>query len=136
MSDIPDWLVELAAQGGQDEEDTEATVGAEDALEGEAADSFMFATEPERLVKPEEMTPSAEESEEGAPEDLMESLRSQMEAEAALEDMEEAEPRRSINLRIPGLLAWQQLVLTVLLFLDVIVIGLLFLVMTGRMAIP
>ena len=136
MSDIPDWLVELAAQGGQDEEDSEATTGAEDTIEAEAADSFMFATEPERLVEPEEVTPSAEESEEGAPEDLMESLRSQMEAEAALEDIEEEEDRSSINLRIPGLLAWQQLVLTVLLFLDVVVIGLLFLVMTGRVAIP
>lgn len=138
MSDIPDWLVELAAQQNQEDEEEE-----------EPEWDFLRA-EPE----PEELPPTIEEApvpggraattdvpppmvpaevDEG---DLMDSLRSQVEAVDDDEMFEDAQPTRSIALRIPGLLPWQQFVLAVLLFLDIGVIGFIFLVMLGRISFP
>jgi hypothetical protein len=79
-----------------------------------------------------EVTPTTGEPED---DDLMASLRSQVDLEEAAEASSE-ERSFSLNLSIPGLLPWQQLVLSVLLFLDILVVGLLFLVMLGRVGIP
>ncbi|MBN1249753.1 MAG: hypothetical protein JXC32_18970 [Anaerolineae bacterium] len=134
MSDIPDWLVELAAQGGPDEEE-EGAESAPEPVESESSDAFTFAPEPQTVVEPLAVAPETDEDE--SAQDLMETLRNQVEAEEAEEEAATAEkPSRSFSLRLPGLLPWQQLVLTVLFLLDVIVIGLLILVMLGRVSIP
>ena len=85
----------------------------------------------------------AEEPEEEAGLDLMADLRSQMDgAEAVIPTAAELarprprrQPRPSGGVEL-GLRPWQQFVLSVLLFLDVTIIGLLFLVMLGRIAFP
>ncbi len=70
--------------------------------------------------------------------DLMSDLRSQMETS---EETETNEPRRTARRRQNrqlelNLLPWQRFFLSILLFLDVTVVGLLFLVMLGRITIP
>ncbi len=135
MSDIPDWLVELAAQGGQDEE--EETVNGSELPQDDFSESFDFVSENELVVAPEDAAPLTEEEQAEEPEaDLMAALRSQVEADVAQADAVAEKPGRSFGLRLPGLLPWQQLVLAILLLLDVVVIGLLFLVMLGRVSIP
>jgi len=155
MSDIPDWLVELAAQSSGPEGDDgepagpppsdETSASSEvsdvmDALDVSEDDLFEFASEPLIFTEVDEpaqdfaeVTPTAIEPETEA--ELMDALRSQVEADDLGEIAEPDAPRRALNIGIPGLLPWQQLVLAVLLFLDVVVIGLLFLVMLGRISL-
>ncbi|MGC9469723.1 MAG: hypothetical protein ACP5HS_14095 [Anaerolineae bacterium] len=136
MSDIPDWLVELAAQQSQDDSEEEAE-SEWDFLRDEPEPELEPELEPlatERLQDqgPPEPTPDMEEGE------LVETLRSQVDAEDEEPEVQEEAVASgpAFSLRIPGLLPWQQFVLAVLLFLDIAVIGLLFLVMLGRMSIP
>jgi len=106
MSDDMDWLSELVP-GGEDEAAGEAVP--------EAAEPFA-------------VTASGESS------GLLDDLRTEMvaaEAEPATA-AERSRPRRSLG----GLLPWQLFFLSVLLFLDIGIIGLLFLVMSGRIVIP
>ena len=140
MSDIPDWLVELAAR--RDDEDAEDEAASEwDFLQGED-DAASDAPPDEGPVWADETAPDAPfEEEDAVPQaaadldegSLIQSLRSQVEddeAEAALTlSAQEAAPSRFL-----GLLPWQQFVLALLLLLDVAVIGLLFLVMLGKVS--
>ena len=145
MSDIPDWLRELASESDE-----------EDSLEGDAqpesdADELTVVedTAPEVEVSPEEGETEAEISvSESAdeiqptprePDDLglMEQLRSQVDS-GQEEESESPSPGPSFSLDdvlIGGLEPVQQFVLAVLLFLDILVIGLLFLVILGRISI-
>lgn len=111
MSDDMDWLSELVT-GGDDEPVEES---------------------------PFEVTPVADpfESEPPAPEpelDMVDDLRGEMAAEEEAAEIAAEKPRsrRSFGGLKPG----QLFFLSVLLFLDVIVIGLLVLVMTGRIVLP
>ncbi len=130
MSDVPDWLVELAAQGNDDDgEDEERD---DDVFDFASSESLVYTPEPE----PTEATPGVTPA--PVPEtdaDLMDALRSQVEVDELEDAAKAAKPKRGISLRLPGLLPWQQFVLALLLLLDVIVIGLLFLVMLGRVSI-
>ena len=127
MSDIPDWLVELAAQ--RDDEDAE-----DDAASDVPPDEGSVWADETALDAPfedEDKVPQAPaDLDEGS---LIQSLRSQVEgdeAEAALTlSAQERAPSRFL-----GLLPWQQFVLALLLLLDVAVIGLLFLVMLGKVS--
>jgi hypothetical protein len=140
MSDIPDWLRELADES-EYEEPLEGDLSADDVrtepVVGEASvDAVDRASEPE--VTPSE--PQAEIQSQASDQDdleLMEELRSQVDAEED-EDTDSPSPGLSFSLDdvlIGGLEPVQQFVLAVLLFLDVLVIGLLFLVMLGRIAL-
>jgi len=88
-----------------------------------------------------ELTPRSEDESETENEptdslDLMADLRNQIDvAEEATPPKESRTRGRSRNIDL-GLLPWQQFFLSVLLFLDVAIVGLLFLVMLGRMVIP
>ncbi|MCJ7549831.1 MAG: hypothetical protein MUQ30_09140 [Anaerolineae bacterium] len=136
MSDVPDWLVELAAQGNDDDrEDDERD---DDVFDFASSEPLNFSPEPEPGETMFEATQAAVETEAQAPEtdaDPMDALRSQVEAEDLEDGIGVAKPKRGLSLRLPGLLPWQQFVLALLLLLDVIVIGLLFLVMLGRVSI-
>lgn len=110
--DMPDWLRGLAP----DMEDEETP----------AAPAPVLAEEPEN---------------EGL--DLMADLRNQMDVaetpEPTAADLARPRPGRQTKATTKSELSlrpWQQFVLSVLLFLDVAIIGLLFLVMLGRIAIP
>ncbi len=136
MSDVPDWLVELAAQGSDD--DQEGAESDDDAFDFASSEPLVYTPEPEPAEAMFEVTPAPVVPAEQAPEtdaDLMDALRSQVEADELEDAIEATKPKRSISLRLPGLLPWQQFVLALLLLLDVIVIGLLFLVMLGRVSI-
>ena len=141
MSDIPDWLRELAA-----ESDQEDMLGDESAVEEDTdpspsdADSAPAAHGPSSsrdVMRDESSEASQPQSEEPDELDLMDQLRSQVDAEEE-DAAEPSSPAPSFSLDdvlIGGLEPVQQFVLAVLLFLDVLVIGLLFLVMLGRIAI-
>ena len=145
MSDIPDWLRELASES--DEEDSLE----DDAQPESDADELTVVedTAPEVEVSPEEGGGEAEISvSESADEiqptprepddlELMEQLRSQVDS-GQEEESESPSPGPSFSLDdvlIGGLEPVQQFVLAVLLFLDILVIGLLFLVILGRISI-
>jgi hypothetical protein len=137
VSEIPDWLVELAAQQGDNDEE-EA---------GESEWDF-FQVEPAENSRPEPSFGQSPFSESAAPsqapvvvdvaedDDLMANLRSQVESVEPEELPARRTTKSALDYRIAGLRPWQQLVLSVLLFLDVGIIGLLFLVMLGRIALP
>ena len=136
MSDVPDWLVELAAQGNDDDREDEERD--DDAFDFASSEPLVYSPEPESPEAMFEETPAPVETAAQDPEtdaDLMDALRSQVEADELEDAIEATKPKRSISLRLPGLLPWQQFVLALLLLLDVIVIGLLFLVMLGRVSI-
>lgn len=137
MSDIPDWLVELAAQRNQDADEEEA----EQDLMPEP-EAFVDA-EPDSLDPVEALrsqvddTPAEEEPELTRRGFLGLGARPAAAGEsAALAVAPAKQSAAAAPRRVAGLLPWQQLILAVLLFLDVVVIGLLFLVMLGRVAIP
>ncbi len=136
MGDIPDWLVELAAQRdeGNEAEETEWDILRADDTEEPAAGSAEADVAVE--VSPEAVEESTATDtanlDEGA---LIDVLRSQVEADETAADVVPTSSGKRTGFHIPGLLPWQQLVLAALLLLDIIVIGLLFLVMLGRMSI-
>ena len=116
MGEIPSWLIELAESAENEDKDRDPT-------SVETPDQ-----RPESGFLEEEVN-------------LMDELRSQVEVEPMPdEEVEEAsvdemkEPKKQVT--FAGLVPWQQAVLSVLLFLDIAVIGLLFLAMLGRISIP
>jgi hypothetical protein len=137
VSEIPDWLVELAAQQGDNDEE-EA---------GESEWDF-FQVEPAENSRPEPSVEQRSFSESAAPpqapvfadmaedDDPMANLRSQVESVEPEELPVRRTTKSALDYRVAGLRPWQQLVLSVLLFLDVGIIGLLFLVMLGRIVLP
>ncbi len=141
MSDIPDWLRELAT-----ESDQEGALGGDSSVQDEGSEPAVNERSAESVDSPPivEITPAAEIPDEALSQptdqdelDLMEQLRSQVDVEEE-EVAESSSPGLSFSiddLLIGGLEPIQQFVLAVLLFLDVLVIGLLFLVMLGRLAI-
>jgi hypothetical protein len=140
MSDIPDWLVELAAQREEDDGEDEgmpewdflrADVDAPSESVEEVEELASGATGSELPAESVAVAPvPAEDLDEDT---LIHSLRSQVEEEEVEAARVVPSPERR-SFRIPGLAPWQQLVLAVLLLLDVLVIGLLFLVMFGRLS--
>ena len=135
MGDIPDWLVELAAQQGQDDEEDETEW---DFLRAEPSEAPL----PVPDVGSDLLSDSSAASQAPSPDeelvegDLMAALRSQVELEEPEELPVAAAAKHHLDFRVAGMLPWQQFVLAILLFLDVAVIGLLFLVMLGRVGIP
>jgi len=136
MSDIPDWLVELAAQqdegGGEEQEGAESPELEDTFSQGTGPQTEVDASAETTLTLLEEESPSPPEEK-----DLVQELRSQVVVDDTLAVSEEAvvlsDHRGGVFI---GLQPWQQFVLALLLFLDVAVIGLLVLVMLGRVAIP
>ena len=136
MSDIPDWLVELAAQ--QDEDGSEEQEGAESPEPGGAISQGM-GRQAEVDASAETTWTLLEEESPSPPEekDLVQELRSQVAADDVLAVSEEAVVLSDHRAGIfSDLQPWQRFVLALLLFLDVAVVGLLILVMLGRVAIP
>jgi len=143
MSEIPDWLMQLTPNDDEDI-DNETPDPAPAQPEDELPDWLMQVTAAEEDKKADHdalnFTPPPEP--EAAPiteaVDPMEALRTQMAPSAEASFMEMAEPtaRTAAPDLTLGLLSWQRFFLSVLLFLDVAIIGLLFLVMLGSIAIP
>lgn len=114
MSDMPDWLAELAPMD-EDEEASEAAP----ASPAPAPQSSPAPAPPSEDVEP----------------DPMDDLRGQFEEleDDTEEDMDAGE---GFILQVGGLAPWQLFFLSVLLFLDVAIVGLMFMFMLGRMVLP
>jgi hypothetical protein len=137
MSDIPDWLVDLAAQRDDDDEDELPAQEPEPEAPPAWESREIGLTDAQAPLRPGERAGVGGRADVDDDEDLdvMSALRSQVESEE--EAAREAErEKRSFDFSVPGLVPWQQFVLSILLFMDIAVIGLLFLVMLGRVAIP
>ncbi len=123
-SEMPDWLAGLVSAPEDEDEDQLLTAA--------VAQPRTRVVQPQVAAPPPQATarPAASVPEE---EDLMAGLRSQVAAE-------EPAPAKAIKRKrsryVFGLLPAQIFFLSVLMFLDVAVIGLLFLVMLGRIVLP
>ncbi|HQE91905.1 MAG TPA: hypothetical protein PLH19_04385 [Anaerolineae bacterium] len=115
-SDMPDWLLELmpAAEG---EEPRQKAVAEDRQVMPLRAD-----TQAEPYTKPQEAAP--------ADVDGLDDLRHQVAVQEAAQVM--AAQKAHSPYVFGGLLPWQAFFLSVLLFLDVAIIGMLFLIMLGR----
>ena len=117
MGEIPSWLIELAESSNDDEGEEE---------------------EPQVIETFQEPATHAESGFLEEPVTLMDELRSQVE----IEPSSEPEPPELITdtpiqpqFVFAGMVPWQLAVLSVFLFLDIAVIGLMFLVILGRISI-
>ena len=126
MGEIPDWLIELAENADNEEgeklpeEVTEILTNQQTGALPESQPSQL----PESGFLEEPVT-------------LMDELRSQVEPLPEEELKHEPtfdQPKKSVS--FAGMVPWQLAVLSILLFLDIVVIGLLFLIMLGRIALP
>ena len=122
-SDMPDWLADLVSAPEDEDDDQPLTA---------AARPQASVVQPQAVAPPQatavqpQTTPFKDEA-------LMADLRSQVVVD---EPAPAPSTRRTRSRYIFGLLPWQIFFLTVLMFLDVTVIGMLFLVMLGRVVIP
>ncbi|MEJ5311692.1 MAG: hypothetical protein WHX52_18170 [Anaerolineae bacterium] len=119
-NDMPDWLAGLVSAPENEDEDQLLTAA---------------VTQPQaRSVQPQIAAPQPQASA-GVfeAEELMADLRSQV---AAQEPAASTATRRRRSRYAFGMLPQQIFFLSVLMFLDVAVIGLLFLVMLGRIVLP
>jgi hypothetical protein len=131
MGEIPDWLIELAENAdNEDNQDSEATEQITEEL-SETVISPQAEVIPETRSSPPPQSGFLEE-----PVTLMNELRSQVEpfGEEVDDKPTPLKPRKSVT--FAGMVPWQLAVLTVLLFLDITIIGLLFLTILGRISIP
>lgn len=118
-SDMPDWLSELMPAA--DEEPPQKAAP-------EDADLMPLHTDAKSSLRAR--------PQEAAPEDvdMMDDLRSQV---VAQETAPVVAPKKARSRYVlGGLLPWQVFFLSVLLFLDVAVVGMLFLVMLERVVLP
>jgi len=122
-SDMPDWLAGLVSAPEDEDDDQPLTA---------AAQPQVAAAPPQAAASPSQATarPQVGAFED---EDMMADLRSQVAVE---EPVPAPSARRTRSRYIFGLLPWQVFFLSVLMFLDVAVIGMLFLVMLGRVVLP
>ncbi len=137
MSDIPDWLVELAAQQDDDEEEEELETSEWDFMRGDPQSAAAIPEPVEELPEAQpspDTDPRKDDGEADQEEDVMATLRTQVEMDEAAAALDSRDVRDRPPRRIFGLQPWQQLVLSILLLLDVVVIGLLLLAMLGRIS--
>ena len=122
-NDMPDWLAGLVSDP-EDEDD----------------DQLLADAMPQmRPVEPQAAAPQAQAAVTQPPvitfedDDMMADLRSQVAAE---ELPPETSAKQTRSRYMFGLLPWQIFFLAVMMFLDVAVIGMLFLLMLGRVVLP
>lgn len=137
-SDMPDWLAGLVS-APEDEDEDQPLTAAVAPPQARAAQPQVATPQPQaRTVQPQVTPPSSQTTARPTAsvfeeEDLMAGLRSQV---AAAEPTPAPATRRRRSRYVFGLLPSQIFFLSVLMFLDVAVIGLLFLVMLGRIVLP
>lgn len=120
MGEIPNWLIELAESADNDDNEEN-----QDAVPSEVT------------IRQPEQQPRSGFLEE--PVTLMDELRSQVVEETFPDDnrQKEFELEKSFKpIAFAGMLPWQLAVLSFLLFVDIAVVGLLFLAMLGRISFP
>jgi hypothetical protein len=117
--DMPDWLSELMPVSEEEEPLQKA------APEDKNVIPLRTDAQASQRARPQEAAP------EGV--DLMDDLRSQVAAQEVAPVVAPKKVRSRYVLG--GLLPWQAFFLSVLLFLDVAIVGMLFLVMLGRVVL-
>jgi hypothetical protein len=123
-SDMPDWLAGLVS--APEDEDDDQLLAVPTRPQASVAQPQVAMPQPQAVAA----QPQAVVFEDA---DMMADLRSQVVAD-------EPTPTPAVSRRrsryVFGLLPWQIFFLAVLMFLDVAVIGMLFLVMLGRVVLP
>jgi hypothetical protein len=123
-SDMPDWLAGLVSAPEDEEEDQPLTAAVQPQVS--AAQPQVTAPQSQAVMAQPREVPFEDE-------DIMADLRSQVVVE---EPTPAPSTRRARSRYVFGLLPWQIFFLAVLMFLDIVVIGMLFLVMLGRVVLP
>jgi hypothetical protein len=126
MGEIPEWLIELADNAEN-----------EDSQEDPKEETVII---PEQSFEPLPEVQPSQQAESGFLEEpvaLMDELRSQVEPLTDEEDVD-APPSEKLQkpVTLAGMVPWQLAILSILLFLDIAIIGLLFLLMLGRISLP
>ena len=133
MGEIPDWLIELAenADNEESEEITEQlTEQANVELQPESIDQ-----QTEEIVFDQQPQPTPVSGFLEEPVDLMDELRSQVEPlPEEIHPEDTGTPKRRKRVTFMGMVPWQLAVLSIMLFLNIAIIGLLFLTILGRIA--
>jgi hypothetical protein len=122
FADVPDWLKEL-----QEPPSTEELLG-KSADQPASMDEMPFDLRPQE--PPSEQ--GQEEEDEGETRGVLDSLREQAIDELEELDRMEQQPRGGLAGILLGLSPMQRFALALLLFLDVVLLGCMCLVMTGR----
>lgn len=126
-SDMPDWLAGLVSAPEDEDEDQPLT----------AAGRPQAGVAQPQVAAPQTQTVARSQGGVFEDEDIMADLRSQVAKEEPASPSQVRRTRtRSRSRRVFGLLPWQVFFLSLLMFLDVVVIGMLFLVMLGRVVLP
>ena len=123
-SDMPDWLAGLVS--APEDEDDDQFLAASVRPQASVAQPQVAMPQPQAVVA----QPQAVVFEDA---DMMADLRGQVVVD---EPTPAPVARRRRSRYVFGLLPWQIFFLSVLMFLDVAVIGMLFLVMLGRIVLP
>ncbi|MBN2390092.1 MAG: hypothetical protein JXR84_05190 [Anaerolineae bacterium] len=122
-NDMPDWLAGLVS-APEDEDDDQLLAAAMPQMR--AVEPHVTAPQPQAAVAQSPVIAFEDE-------DMMADLRSQVAVE---EPPPEPLAKKTRSRYVFGLLPWQIFFLAVMMFLDVAVIGMLFLVMLGRVVLP
>jgi hypothetical protein len=126
-SDMPDWLAGLVSAPEDEDEDQPLTATARP----------QVGTVQPQVAAPQPQAPARAQMGVFEDEDIMADLRSQVAEEEIVPSPSAKRGRSRTRSRyVFGLLPWQVFFLSLLMFLDVAVIGMLFLVMLGRVVIP
>lgn len=132
MGEIPNWLIELAEDAENDDN--------EDA--DDVTNDIEYPDQTEDAQETEELTEQYAGSQASSgfleePVALMDELRSQVDPQRDEMVPVKTGTEESVKpVSFLGMLPWQIAILSVFLFLDIAVIGLLFLAMLGRISIP
>jgi hypothetical protein len=136
-SDMPDWLAGLVSAPEDENEDEDQFLAAPVRPQAGAVQPQAAMPQPQAAARPQvgaQMGPQVGVFEDG---DMMADLRSQVTDEEIIPPSSAKRGRSRTHSRyVFGLLPWQVFFLSLLMFLDVAVIGMLFLVMLGRVVMP
>ena len=126
FADVPDWLKEL-----QEPPSTEELLG-ESTEQPSSPQEMPFNLPPAEPPAEEELVEEREEEEETERRGVLDSLREQAIDEFEELDRREQQPKGGLAGILLGLSPMQRFMLALLLFLDVVLLGCMCLVMTGR----
>jgi hypothetical protein len=132
-SDMPDWLAGLVSAPEDEDEDEDQFLAAPVQPRASAVQPQAAVPQPQAAARPQVGIQMGVLEDD----DMMADLRSQVAEEEITPPPSAKRGRSRTRSRyVFGLLPWQVFFLSLLMFLDVAVIGMLFLVMLGRVVMP
>ena len=134
MGEIPDWLIELA-ENAENEDTEQIREELTESLADQPTESLPEQPTEIAIESPLTQVPDSGFLEE--PVALMDELRSQVEPQFA-EELQDEPPAERLKkpISFAGMVPWQLAILSIMIFLDIAIVGLLFLAILGRISIP